>query len=182
MADVEAIATTRLEDNAASITISSIPGTYQHLELRMNLTTTRASWPSDTLYLRFAHTGGSIDTGSHYTSSAMLGEYSTTETAFSNALTTKIDMYRLGAIGKGTVPSSNVTAQIMDYADTTKGTTLIYVGGVSSAFSAHGNDRMVAMGGGCYSQTGAITSIHFYSDNQFNRGSVVSVYGWKDDS
>ena len=36
MAVIEAIATTYLEADAASVTFSSIPATYEHLQLRFN--------------------------------------------------------------------------------------------------------------------------------------------------
>ena len=43
MAIIEAIATTYLEADAASVTFSSIPATYEHLQLRMTTRCTTAS-------------------------------------------------------------------------------------------------------------------------------------------
>jgi len=184
MADVEAIATKRLEANAASIQIDSIPATYQHLQVRCSLISNRADQPSDTIVLRFAHTGGSIDTGSVYTDQAMIAQWGNAESSFATALGGTLDMYRIGADSKGYYPMGVLVWDVMDYSDTTKNKSLVGVGGVSGRYSASGNDRIIGMSGGCYDATGAITSLQVYpvDGSLLLRGSVLSVYGWKDDS
>jgi hypothetical protein len=187
MADVEAIATKRLEADSSSIQIDLIPTTYRHLQVRCSLIGNRADYASDTLVLRFATNGGSIDTSSNYSDQAMIGHWGNGESCFATGLGNTLDMYRIGAYSRGYYPMGVLVWDIIDYSATTKNKSLVGVGGVSGQYSSHSNDRIIGMSGGCYNASGsgsAITSLQVYptDGNLLLRGSVLSVYGWKDNS
>ena len=74
MAVIEAIATTYLEADAASVEFTSIPATYEHLELRFPArgTDTTAATYYTSLNLQFGTGGGAVDTGANYSRHYML--------------------------------------------------------------------------------------------------------------
>ena len=173
MAAIEAIKTTRLESWVSSITLSSIPSSYEHLELRVSAAGNRASYASDIAYLRFNSSTTS------YTDQAMLGSAPNSEICFAQGSRSRMDLYRLGSIGVGKrIPYGALIIQIRDYANTSKNTTVVAFGG-TSAVDNTSNDRQVSVCGGAWHQTTAISSIEFGDVNgtYLMTGSVVSLYG-----
>jgi len=73
LATIEAIQTQYLEADVASVTFSSIPQTYEHLQLRYTLALAATNNTYQRLYLG----DGSADTGANYSQHVMYGHDST---------------------------------------------------------------------------------------------------------
>jgi len=172
MAVIEAIETVYLEADAASVTFSSL-GSYEHLQLRMNLRTLRAS-NYETVGIRL-----NGDTANNYSTHRMYGTDTSTaagpETATDRALaagqmvTTTMD--------PRTVYGSAIV-DILDYRNASKNTTLMFF----SANVGTSKDPYVTFGSGLWDATTAVSTILLYPANGsagFVRGSVFTLYGLK---
>ena len=170
MAVIEAIATTYLEADAATVTFSSIPATYQHLELRMSTRDTYAS-AYDSVFARFNSLDGSLYTDHRlyaYTLAVEAGG------AFEQTYA------RLGrSIGTPSSDDSTFATSvctIMDYANTNKNTTFINTCG-----SAEATYPFSALDSGFLNDDAAIHTITLYGvssgSGTFQRGSMFSLYG-----
>jgi hypothetical protein len=168
MAVIEAIATTYLEADTASVTFSSIPATYEHLQLRMNIHTVRASALEATA-VRF-----NGDTGSNYTSFRMLGQDTTPlvgkETGQNRAYATgqmPTTTSKRPLHGSGLV-------DILDYANTNKNTTILFLSGQNDATYPY-----VTIGSALWDATAAVATILLYPlhGSDFARGSEFTLYG-----
>ena len=176
MAVVEAIATTYLEADAASVTFSSL-GSYEHLQLRYS---TRSAYDTtnnyDSIYLRFATGGGSIDTGTNYSIHQM---YASQTTAAANSATGQTGIY---VAGMADTPAS-VAAEygptvldILDYRNGSKNTT------IQTTFSTGAKGTATAyliFASGLWDNVGAVDQIQLstYSTSNFVRGSEFTLYG-----
>lgn len=166
----ELIETNILGSNASSITFSSIPGTYKHLEIRVVARASTSSYNSTTT--RVTLNG---DTGANYSSHDVGGSGTSVS---SNASTGLAFMRNLLII-----PSSASTASafgsgvisILDYASTTKFKTLRSLAGWTSNL-----DQGIQLGSGSWRNTAAVTSITLTDDrNSYVTGSRFSLYGIK---
>ena len=174
MAVIEAIATTYVETfDVASVTFSSIPATYEHLQLRISPRADQA-YGSVELSVQVG-VGGVIQTGTDYYSHWMAG-YNTTETAGGG---TARDYFKLqGAAGDHPAAAqySGIVADILDYANPNKNTTISGVGG-----TAHGTATpFVASFSGLWDGTGAIDTLKIHGwhlTGDLLRGTEISLYG-----
>ena len=171
MAVIEAIQTTYLEANAASVTFSSIPQTYEHLQLRYTL----AHDDLDNSYQMIFMGDGSADEGSNYSSFIS----SAHETSVGGWTTTGSDRGFYGGQSVGDVDRAwygPIILDILDYASTAKNTTgliLSWDGG-----TAAGADWLQFIAG-LWVSTAAVDTIlikNRYGTN-FNRGSEFPLYG-----
>ena len=157
----EPIATTTLGSAAASVTFSSISGSYTDLILVFNGTTVTTA---NNLSLQF-----NADTGSNYSMTRVRGNGSTADsTRFTNISM----MYGPNISYTSTVPSP-VIWQIQNYANTTTYKTAIGRGG--------GSDTETTAVVGLWRNTAAITSIVVLvnSSQNMTSGSVLTLYGIK---
>lgn len=169
MAAIEAIATTYLEADAATVTFSSIPATYEHLQLRMNVRTVRAS-ALETVGIRF-----NGDTAGNYATFRIVGQDGTplvgTEASQTRA-------YAAGQMPTTTSASPLYGAglvEILDYANTNKNTTILFFSGELDATYPY-----VTFGSGLWDATAAVATILLYPANAsagFTRGSSFTLYG-----
>jgi len=170
MAVIEAIATTYLEADAASVTFSSL-GSYEHLQLRMNLRTVRAN-NHETIGIRF-----NGDTANNYSTHRMYGTNTSTaagpETATDRA-------YAAGQMVTATMQPRTVygsaIVDILDYRNTSKNTTLMFLSGEVGTSA----DPYLTFGSGLWDATAAVTSLLLYPANGsagFARGSEFTLYG-----
>jgi hypothetical protein len=163
----EQIATQILSSNTASVTFSSIPSTYKHLEVRLTHREPSGNNNCDAL-IRL-----NGDTASNYSAHRLRTEGGSVN---SDSLLDTYIRYR--------VPGTNLTGvweggilSILDYAQTTKNKTTRmlsgYVGG-------NGHSE-VGLYSGSWRNTAAITSITFSSvnGNGIVSGSRFSLYGIK---
>tara|TARA_Y100000296_G_C5053018_1_gene195833 strand:+ start:98 stop:634 length:537 start_codon:yes stop_codon:yes gene_type:complete len=176
MAVIEAIQTTYVETtDVASVTFGSIPATYEHLQLRISPRTDQAYGYVE-LSVQFG-VGGVIQTGTNYYSHWMAG-YNTTETAGGG---TARDYFKL-FVGSGAhtdaAQYAGIVADILDYANTNKNTTISGIGG-----TAHGVTTPFLAGfSGQWDGTDAIDTLKIHGwhlTGDLLRGTEISLYGLK---
>ena len=161
-ATYEPIATTTLGSAQASVTFSSISGSYTDLIL----VSMPLSASSDNLTMQF-----NSDTGTNYSTTILWGNGSSAgSTRQSNTATPYMSYYAL----TNATPSTSIF-HIMNYANTTTyKTTLVRVGNASSS---GGTDAEVML----WRSTSAITSILIkqYGGSNLSSGSTFTLYGIK---
>jgi len=169
----DSIATSTLTSATASVTFSSIPSTYTHLQIRIWGYNTSGS--DRTLYLQF-----NSDSGSNYRNHYLSGNGSAVTASSETAATTGIlplnaNSSQTGFNGDSTKASA-VIMDILDYKNTNKNTTVRTLGGWDGAGSGH-----VYLSSGLWMNTAAITNLYFqlpYSTN-FGTGTKFALYGIK---
>lgn len=166
----ESIATTVITSDTASVTFSSIPQTYKHLQLRMFAKTDRADLEDVTL-IQF-----NGDTAANYSYHNIRGN-GTAASSEGAASTSYIYLHfaSTGSTGVTNIFASSVV-DILDYADTNKFKTTRSLHG----FDANGSGR-IYLASGNWRSTSAITSIVL--DQQFGTNwkqySHFALYGIK---
>lgn len=168
MAIMEAIATQYLEADAASVTFSSVPATYEHLQLRINAKT---DWNTTTP--SFGAIGFNGDTGGNYSSHRMMGDDSTVSAL---AVTGNAEMYmgRFATLDFAAV-FGGMVLDILDYANTNKNTTCSGLSGLGDA------TNVVQADSGLWDDTAAVHTILISQSggSNFLRGSEFTLYGIK---
>jgi len=153
----ESIATATGNGSATSLTFSSIPGTYQHLQIRGI-----AKTAADTVfYLRF-----NSDTGTNYSRHSLYGN-GTTAAAFGDASVTEIGQIRASDTADR---YSGSIIDIHDYVSTTKNKTVRILTGCD--FNGSG---IVMMSSGAWLNTSAVTSITLRCDTAFDSNSTFAL-------
>ena len=170
MAIMEAIATQYLEADAASVTFSSIPATYEHLQVRGSNAATGDS-TGQAYYIEFNGSAGTA-----YSSCIFRGHTSSTGC---NPLdgTAYIQIYD-GIHGSSTDRTEYATIifDVFDYTNTNKNTSAMLIGGQSIS----NTNRRIWWGSGLWDSTAAITQIKFTpSSGNMRRGSEFTLYGIK---
>jgi len=150
---------------ASSISFSSIPSTYQHLQLRGIIKNT-----SSTTYaaMRF-----NSDTGSNYNAHYLDGDGATT-------LVGAASNYDRAYFGyAGTSSQTNIfgvtVIDILDYKDTSKFKTIRVLTGVD----VNGSGGYIELSSSAWRSTSAITDINIFFANNFAQYSQVALYGIK---
>jgi hypothetical protein len=163
------IATTTLATSTATVTFSSIPSTYTHLQIRISAQTTgtaygRLSFNSDT-------------TNANYRSHELVGNGTA---ASSVAYAQSYGGVLINATGgwgntSGSAASATII-DILDYADTNKNKTTRTLAGLDN----NGSDRTVEFQSGLWLSTSAISTIALtLSANAFASLSSFTLYGIK---
>jgi hypothetical protein len=163
----ESIASASGTGSSGTITFSSFPSTYKHLQLRGV-----AIWSSnfDVLQLRF-----NGDTGSNYASHHLMGDGSS---AIASGLASQ-SRIRLSADGYSFSNGvyTPLIIDIADYASTTKTKTVrIFLGAEQNT-----TPRRVLLASGLWNSTSAITSVSLstQSASNFTTETLISLYGIK---
>jgi len=158
----EAISTTTLGSNTASVTFSSIPSTYTDLVVVMNGGCTAA----ESIGIRF-----NSDSGSNYSSTILAGSGSSASSGRNSSQTgmvTATNGYWTNDL------NSNSILFVQSYANTN-----VYKTALSRSNNAGiGLDAIV----GLWRSTSAINTIYlygFYSGHSFKSGSTFSLFGVK---
>ena len=171
MAIIEAIATTYLEADAASVTFDDIPSTYEHLQVRISARDT-SSDTYESVYLQLGDTGHSpVDTGTNYSRCYM---YGTSSTATAAAQTGSSDIW-LGKIAAATSDSTSygsLIIDILDYANANKNTS---VAGSNSS----GTGTYVRLTGGVWDDTSVVNAVLIKGNGNVVRGTEMTLYGIK---
>ena len=153
--------------NGASVSFTSIPSTYQHLQVRITGRRNSAITLGSN-FIRF-----NADTGSNYVTHYLKGNGSTVTAAGSTG-DSWISIYD---VMPGTSSSANIFSgeiiDIHDYKSTTKNKTVRYIGGTDQNGSG-----VITLGSGLWLSTSAINRIDFDVTTYVN-GSVFSLYGIK---
>jgi len=175
MAAIEAIQTTYLEADAASVTFSSL-GSYEHLQLRISAKSDRsATYTNDDIKLNL-----NGDTGSNYSYHRMTGEDSTAgATGAASDTFIKVSSIQSDAGLSGATNYGGLVVDIFDYADDgNKNTTVMGTSGLTEA--PIGKNR-VTFFMGMWNNTDDVTSIALAPANgDFIRGSEITLYGIND--
>lgn len=166
----ESIATATGTGSSGTITFSSIPSTFKHLQIRMLSRSTDAGVGRTTIEVRF-----NSDSGSNYAWHYLKGDGSAAE-----ASGTASQTYIL----TGTTPDAGATANrmgvaiidVLDYSSSTKNKTLRSITGEDQ----NGNGQ-VRINSGLWMSTNAITAIEVKtSTGSWTTSSTFALYGIKE--
>jgi len=169
----ESIQTVNITSNTATITFSSIPATYTHLQVRFIGRSSNVSAGTDNLQIRL-----NSDTGSNYAEHYLAGDGNNTVSASAQSSITNLVLREcLSRNGNSASIFSTGVIDFLDYTSTNKNKTMR---------ALFGHDRngagYLALGSGLYFATpAAITSISFtvQSSNNFVQYSQFALYGIK---
>lgn len=165
----ESIQTILVTSNTASITFTSIPSTYKHLQVRMVARSNQFSVPG--LRIRF-----NSDAASNYSFHSLAGNGSTTFSG-ANANATSISIVGVGAGDQGANQVGSNVIDILDYASTTKYKTMRAIGGNMFKGATANN---IGLYGAHWRNSGtAINSIYMETDTLFVANSYFALYGIK---
>lgn len=156
---------------SASISFTSIPSTYTHLQIRGIARSNRAT-PADmdSLIIQF-----NSDTASNYSDHALRGDGSSVS-AVANTSSTGMITYRIANLYVASTLMGAQIIDILDYANTNKYKTVRTLAGVDNNGSGQ-----VALNSGNWRNTAAITSILLKPDagTLFTQYSQFALYGIK---
>jgi uncharacterized membrane protein len=165
----ESIATVSLTSSAASVDFTSIPSTYQHLQLRIFAHTDRAS--DNNGYGSFRVNS---DSGSNYSWHQLYGDGASVG-AGGAANQTLIPLNAFGGNSNSAFGISVI--DFLDYADTNKYKTTRCLNGLD--YNGGGEINLIS---GNWRSTSAITSINIvrgFAVNNWVAGSIFALYGIK---
>jgi hypothetical protein len=180
----ESIATVSVGSGGqASVTFSSIPNTFKHLQIRGFASGNRSSAGYDNIKMNLGN--GSIDTAANYSYHVLSGDprpYITAE-GFGSQTTMVIgDTNASGYSGVNTSMFSVNIIDILDYTSTVKNKTVRQLGGTdrngAGASSISGN---VGIYSGAYYSLSVVNTIEIKiaSGNNFNQYTHFALYGIK---
>jgi hypothetical protein len=169
--DYESIATVTLGSSQSSITFSSIPSTYQHLQIRFLAKTSRANVAD---YAKLEINGDT--TTSNYRSHSLNGNGSST---FSENHANAIELGGFPGNTNASMFGAGVI-DILDYANTSKYKTLRTINGFDQN-SATAGASWIGLDSGLWMSTSAITSLVITSgtSSNFVQYSHFALYGIK---
>jgi hypothetical protein len=166
----ESIATQTITSDTGSVTFSSIPSTYKHLQIRIFAQLNRGTYSYDEAFLRF-----NSDSSTNYAYHVVYGNGSS---AAVSASSTRDNMpLGNGFLGTTTGGTFGINiVDILDYADTNKYKTVRVLGGED----ANGSGQ-VGLGSGLWRSTSAVSTIYLApnSSTLFKAGSRLALYGIK---
>jgi len=163
---LESIATVTATGSAASVEFTNIPATFQHLQIRGIVRNAAAVVTSGTR----AQLNG--DTGSNYRTHYLRGSGAAAQAGSSSGSYLDDWLFTPGANATASSVGA-VLIDILDYADTTKNTTL-------RAFSGHDNNGagFVSVTSGLWLSTAAVTSVLLEGNGQnLSNLSTFALYG-----
>jgi hypothetical protein len=167
----DSIATTTVgAGGSSSITFSSIPSTYTHLQLRILFRSTR-SQTGDYTAMQF-----NSDTGSNYSYHGLGGDGAST-VAFGYATQTFMDVERASAATATSGVFGVAVIDILDYANTSKYKTMRSLGG----FDNNGSGE-IYLTSGSWQNTNAVNAITLKAQggtSNFAQYSSFALYGIK---
>lgn len=172
MGDYESIATVTVGSGGAStITFSSIPSTYSHLQLRIMARCGSTAGGGNYLAMNF-----NSDAGSNYTYHALNGEGSGSASALGLASQTTVYLQRIANDSNASGTNGVIVTDILDYASVNKYKTVRSLGG----FDANGSGRIYLNSAVWMNSTTAISSIVIVPEaSTFNQYSSFALYGIK---
>jgi hypothetical protein len=172
--DYESIATVTVGGGgSSSVSFTSIPSTYQHLQIRC-ITKIADTAPG---YGAFAFQFNS-DTGSNYVAHQLGGNGAATFASFTSASTSMTVGYTtVSATGFSNVFTSTVV-DLLDYANTNKYKTMRSLSGNES--NNNDTNSRIRLGSGLWLNTGAISSIVISDPSSaFTQYTQFALYGIK---
>ncbi len=181
-ATFDSIATTTLSSSASTVTFSSIPATYKHLQVRVLAQTDRGTYPLDEMKVTF-----NSDSGSNYSWHNMQTDprqaNSSDVTAAAGATQTSIQQLALSSSVASNVFAAGVL-DVLDYASANKNKTVRYFGGASANGYTSSYTTSLGFFSGLWMNSGtAISSMTFSvtHGSMFTQHSSFALYGIKGD-
>jgi hypothetical protein len=168
--DYESIATVLVgSGGTASVTFSSIPATYQHLQIRIlgKSGYTGGTGP-DNFHLRL---NGDSTTTNYYRHSVR-GNGSSVDVAPGND---NLFVSSISTSGDNADTYGAVVADILDYANANKNTVTRYLGGVDY----NGVNGYIQLGSILWNNTAAVTTVYVAPGNAWAQDTHVALYGIK---
>jgi hypothetical protein len=176
LSDFYQIATTTLGSATSTVTFSSIPADYTHLQIRASYQTSRGTYPLDKIFIRF-----NSDTASNYSSHKLQGDGGSAVSAADNTDKITDGDNSSSTAASGGLVFGGLIMDILDYANTNKYKTVRSISGFDTNGTVAGFGGRVALLSGNWRSTSAITSITFTVDNaaNYSANSKFSLYGIK---
>lgn len=167
----ESIATVTASGSTSTITFSSIPSTYQHLQIRYLANSGRAVNGQESILVRL-----NGDSGTNYARHFLLGD-GTSATASGNASQTAAIV--VAACGLDAPTMSVGIIDIHDYSSTTKNKTIRSLVGVD--FNSGTTESRVSLNSALWMNTAAVSSISFTTNTGSNwtTATTFALYGIK---
>lgn len=166
----ESIATATGTGSSGTITFSSIPSTYKHLQVRLLL---RGSATSTNYSAKFQLNG---DTGNNYAYHILLGD-GTSVSATGSSSSGDMPIFRSASASYNTGVMGVAIADIIDYASTTKNKTVKVLTGVDNNSTTGG---YISLNSGLWINTAAVNSLTItVGANTFTTATQVALYGIK---
>lgn len=167
--DYESIATTTVgAGGAASITFSSIPSTYKHLQLRILGRGSAGSFPNTAIQLNG-------DTGANYRVHYLGADGASTFAGDFGASQTSANTGWLAGSSQAVNVFGVSIVDILDYSETTKNKTIRAIGGCDNNGSG-----LVGLWSGLWLNTGAVSSIVMSpAGGSWVQYSQIALYGVK---
>ena len=153
---------------ASSITFSSIPSTYTHLQVRAFIKSARTSTDSDSLYVLVNSDGTAADYANH----GIYGNGSTAS-SFENVTSAQLLPY-IAPLSTATNIGGVAILDILDYSNTNKFKTVRGIGG----FDINGSGYL-SFGSYLWQNTGAINTLYFLMNANFVQYTSFALYGVK---
>jgi hypothetical protein len=159
----------------SSITFSSIPSTYKHLQLRGIARTNRTGVTLENISMAFNSDG--ISGNSNYTIHAILGDGTVTDSFNLTSFTRQVPAL-ISSVNATTGVFGAFVIDILDYTNTNKNKVVRSINGTD--LNGSGEVRLT---GGMYMQTAAISTITMaftIGGGAFNEFSSIALYGIKE--
>lgn len=172
----ESIATVTVgSGGSGTVSFTSIPSTFKHLQLRVMAQTNRGTYGIDEAKITF-----NSDSGSNYAYHTLYGDGSS---ASAGALASNTFMLS-GSGNFGTTTGSNwgnCVTDILDYANTNKHKTMRSLGGADANGTVGGIGGRVSLVSGLWQNTTAVSTITLVPANgsTFSQYSSFALYGIK---
>lgn len=164
---------------SSSISFSSIPSTYKHLQIRAISQTNRATYNVDNIRIRI-----NGDTGSNYSYHTLFSDPASPSTSalaegFANQSYIQSTLATVSSVATNTFGATII--DILDYTNTNKYTTLRALSGGDTNGAASGFAGFISLGSGNWMNTNAVTSITLTMQygSVFNQHSHFALYGVK---
>lgn len=174
--DFESISTVTVGTATTTVSFTSIPATYSHLQIRASYQTSRVTYPLDKIFIRF-----NSDTASNYSTHVIQGNGASATSSVENTdKMTDRDMSSTTAATSGLV-FGGLIMDILDYANTNKYKTARSISGFDTNGTVAGFGGRAGLFSGNWRSTSAITSVTFTVDNaaNFSVNSKFALYGIK---
>jgi hypothetical protein len=156
----ESIATVTLSSATASITFSSIPSTYTHLQVRALV---RSSANAADAWINYALNGDT--TASNYGNHTLYGTGAAAAASYNSGVDGNLVGRAIGSSSGGDNVFAPNIIDILDYANTNKYTTVRNLSGQDN----NGSRNLVILLSNLWRNTAAITSINFTTASNFTQ-------------
>jgi hypothetical protein len=178
--DFESIATVTVgSGGTAEINFTSIPSTYQHLQLRYFGYSTRTNIVLDTYEIRLGT--GSIDTSASYSYHNLYGDGDAAGATAASSATTIQPVFCVGDDNASSQKSGVGIIDLLDYKDTNKYKTIRILGGfdINGKFgSGTQYGGRVGLTSGLWQKTTVVDAIRLYPTNgSWGQYSSFALYG-----